>query len=174
MFCLTCILSFFPICSFIINLLYFSSPLFCLRRQKFSFFLILQLQPWDLAQKLELVVRIPDHTLTSLCDLRASSYEGLKWALEFRSQCRILLFQKWCKKDRNSGAGPLCREARGALGPNISAPGPEAPRACLAMSLRPVCMHPTQHYTTLIALYLALHLCIPPFSLLSSPLVPAQ
>ena len=32
-------------------------------------FKILQLQPWDLAQKIGLDLRIPDHTLTSLCDL---------------------------------------------------------------------------------------------------------
>ena len=55
-------------------------------------FKILQLQPWDLAQKIGLDLRIPDHTLTSLCDHWASSYEGFKWAIEFRSQCCILLF----------------------------------------------------------------------------------
>ena len=58
-------------------------------------FKILQLQPWDLAQKIGLDLRIPDHTLTSLCDHWASSYEGFKWAIEFRSQCCILLLHNY-------------------------------------------------------------------------------
>ena len=36
--------------------------------EKNTKFKILQLQPWDLAQKIGLDLRIPDHTLTSLCD----------------------------------------------------------------------------------------------------------
>ena len=90
-----------------------------------------------------------------------------------------------CNVQRSPGASirtrfrwwrAISRECRGTLGPNISAPGPQAPRACLhTFALLPI----------LIALHLALYLyctlpctlpctrplpCTPPCTLLHSTL----
>ena len=59
------------------------------------FIFILPLQPWDLSRKTRREKWCSFRTRRSLYDLWASSYEGFIGALEFRSQCCILLLHNY-------------------------------------------------------------------------------
>ena len=115
-----------------------------MRKRKSHCFLILQQQPWDLASKIELDLRIHLASRIFQYDLWASSCEGLKWPLEFRPRCCIYyLFEKssddvaqlgcaskrsLCSKNRLSENGPRPKMNTESIGIVIGIPYDTFPR----------------------------------------------